>query len=292
MTALSRDISEKTKIITDYLTAKALDAASFDVNGLAEFPIPPEDEEPYKARLDLIALTKELHDTAVGPKEGLRYLAWDVSPPQCVLLWGTWHGTDLSSPQCVNNLSLQAIWEFKVAQAVPLEGMISYEDLTAKVVKLNNGLDIPVLNLRRLIRHAITNRIFAEPKKGFVAHTRTSRLILEDAPLNNWVGFMCNDLWLPIANVVSAMKKWPASEEPTQTGVNLAYNQSLPWFDYLQQDEVFAKRYNLAMQAHGGGEGYSLALVVEGYPWGDLPEGATVVDVNFHHTTAALWMYC
>jgi len=195
-------------------------------------------------------------------------------------------------PQCVNNLSLQAIWEFKVAQAVPLDGMISYEDLTAKVVTLNNGLDIPVLNLRRLIRHAIANRIFSEPKKGFVAHTRTSRLILEDAPLNNWVGFMCNDLWLPIANVVSAMKKWPASEEPTETGVNLAYNQNLPWFDYLQQDEVFAKRYNLAMQAHGGGEGYSLALVVEGYPWDTLPEGATVVDASSHYTAAALWMYC
>jgi len=86
MTALSRDISEKTKIITDYLTAKGLDAASFDVNGLAEFPISPEDEGPYKARLDLIELTKELHDTAVGPKEGLRYLAWDVSIPFCAPL--------------------------------------------------------------------------------------------------------------------------------------------------------------------------------------------------------------
>jgi len=143
-----------------------------------------------------------------------------------------------------------------------------------------NGFDIPTLNLRRLIRHAITNRIFIEPEKGHVAHTRMSRLLLEDAPLSNWVGFMCNDLWLPIANVVGAMKKWPGSEESTETGVNLAYNQSLPWFDYLQQDEDFAKRYNLAMQAHGGGEGYSLAATVEGYQWGDLPKGATVVDVG------------
>lgn len=79
MTTLSEEISAKTKIITDHLTAKGLDAASFDVNGLVEFPISQDDEEPYKARLDLIALTKELHDIALGPKEGLRYLAWDVS---------------------------------------------------------------------------------------------------------------------------------------------------------------------------------------------------------------------
>lgn len=79
MTVLSQEIAAKTKIITDHLTSRGLDAASFDVNGLAEFPISQVDEEPYKARLELIGLTKELHDIALGPKEGLRYLAWDVS---------------------------------------------------------------------------------------------------------------------------------------------------------------------------------------------------------------------
>ncbi|KAL6837948.1 O-methyltransferase domain-containing protein [Trichoderma camerunense] len=258
MTTLSEEISAKTKIVTDHLTAKGLDAASFDVNGLVEFPISQDDEEPYKARLDLIALTKELHDIALGPKEGLRYLAWD----------------------CVNTLSLQSIWEFKIADAVPLDGIISYEDLTAKVREMNNGLNISLLDLRRLIRHAMTNNIFTEPKKGFVAHSRTSQLIREDAPLRNWVGFMCNDLWLPVANVIPAMKKWPASEESTETGVNLAYTQDLPWFDFIQQDAVFSKRYNLAMQAHGSGEGYSMQSVIEGYPWGKLPQDATVVDMG------------
>jgi hypothetical protein len=85
ITALSDEISVKSKIITDYLTSKGLEAASFDVNGLAEFPIPPEDEVPFKARLELVAATKELHDIALGPKEGLRYLAWDVSPLNLIL---------------------------------------------------------------------------------------------------------------------------------------------------------------------------------------------------------------
>lgn len=79
MATLSQEISEKTKIITDFLTANGLEAASFDVNGLAEFPISAENEEPFRARLDLIGLTKELYDITLGPKEGLRYLAWDVS---------------------------------------------------------------------------------------------------------------------------------------------------------------------------------------------------------------------
>lgn len=42
-----------------------------------------------------------------------------------------------------------------------------------------------------------------------------------------------------------------------------------------------AARYSLAMQAHGGGEGYELVHTVEGYPWGELKDGATVVDVSY-----------
>jgi len=154
--------------------------------------------------------------------------------------------------QSVNQLSLQAVYEFKVAEAVPLSGSISYQDLADKV---------------------------HEPEKGFVAHTRTSRLLLEDLPLTNWVGFMTEDLWLPIANVVKAMKKWPGSGESNETSVNLAYGTSANWFDFIQQNKAFANRYNLAMQAHGGGEGFALAHTVDGYPWAELGE-ATVVDVG------------
>jgi hypothetical protein len=174
--------------------------------------------------------------------------------------------------QSTNQLSLQAIYEFKLAEAVPLSGSISYQELADKV-------NVPMLNLRRLIRHAMTNHIFHEPEKGFVAHTRTSRLLLEDEPLINWVGFMTDDLWLPIANVVKAMKKWPGSGESNETSVNLSYGTDVNWFDWLQQDKALANRYSLAMQAHGGGEGFAAAHTVNGYPWGELGE-ATVVDVS------------
>lgn len=163
---------------------------------------------------------------------------------------------------------------------MPLTGTITYEDLTAAVCALNDDVSIPVLNLRRIVRHAITDRVFAEPKKNHVAHTRASRLLLEDEPLKNWVGFMCNDILKPVGNVVDAMRKWPGSEEPNETGVNLAYGHSSAFYDWLQENEPVRKRYNLAMQAHGGGEGYSAALVVSGYPWAELPEKSTVVDVS------------
>jgi hypothetical protein len=90
---LSNTITECSKIVTDYLTTKGLEAPSFDVNGLAEYPIPPSDEAPFKARLKLIEATKELHDPALGPKEGLRFLAWDVYRPSSIKA----QNTDLDS---------------------------------------------------------------------------------------------------------------------------------------------------------------------------------------------------
>ena len=182
----------------------------------------------------------------------------------------------------MNNLSLQAMWEFRVAEFVPLTGTIDFGELTQKVV-VASGVDIGGMNLRRLIRHAMLNHIFEEPKKGYVAHTSVSRLLLEDEPMNNWVGYMCRDLWLPAARVIDAMKKWQGSEEPAETAVNLAFNQSLPWYDYLQSVPEKAKRYNLAMKAHGDNEGFSIDKTVEGYAWGDLGN-ATVVDVSSNLT--------
>lgn len=95
MTVLAEEISRKTKVITEYLASKGLEATSFDVQGLAQFPIDPSEGEPYNARLELIALTKELHDIAVGPKESLRYLAWDVKYPTVFSPSGSQHRIDL-----------------------------------------------------------------------------------------------------------------------------------------------------------------------------------------------------
>jgi len=81
ITILSDEIAANTKIITDYLESKGLAVVSFDVDGLAEYPIPPSEDAPFKARLKLIDLTKQLHDLALGPKESLRFLAWDVRQP-------------------------------------------------------------------------------------------------------------------------------------------------------------------------------------------------------------------
>lgn len=98
---LATVIAESTTTITECLTVKGLSAPSFDVDGLTELPISPADKAAYSARLKLIAATKELHDLAVGPKESLRHLAWDVRFPwersRCCIVTNANLGNSLST---------------------------------------------------------------------------------------------------------------------------------------------------------------------------------------------------
>lgn len=199
LTTLSDTITKNTKILTDHLSSKGLEAPSFAIDGLIEFPITSSEEVPWRAREELIRDTLELHDLVVGPREGLRGLGWDVSlyfPTFFWLMLGVFsfrfwklHTYCSYSPcpkltissnsfksyrlsyqdtsqaninqQSVNSLSLQTVYDFKVAEHVPVDGStISYAELAEK-----SG--VPVLKLRPLVRHAIMNRIFWEPVRGF-----------------------------------------------------------------------------------------------------------------------------
>ncbi|KAK7908333.1 O-methyltransferase- family 2 [Apiospora marii] len=257
MAQLSTLISDTTKILTDFLAAKGVDAQSLSVDDLADFPVSPDDSKPFKARTDLIEATRELHDIALGPRESLRALAWGST----------------------GQLSLQAIWEFQIAEAVPTNGSITFEELAAKI-KERTGKGILPFKLRILLRHAMTNRVFCEPQKGQVAHTQMSRLLATNPKSNAWVGFLTGDLFPAFANVVNAMKRWPESQEPNETGVNIAYDQDLPFYDFVQLDAGRVLRYSRAIESHGSSEGTEISHgVVDGYPWGELGD-ATVVDMG------------
>ena len=66
--------------------------------------------------------------------------------------------------------ALRTLCQFEVPQNVPLEGSISYGDLARKS-KLNETI------LSRCVRLAITKYFFAEPERGFVAHSTRSRML-------------------------------------------------------------------------------------------------------------------
>ena len=68
-----------------------------------------------------------------------------------------------------------------VAKAFPI-------DSTSTFAEIARAVNVDETNVRRLIRHAMTNRVFKEVSPGVVAHTAASRVLAEDKLMDSWVG--------------------------------------------------------------------------------------------------------
>lgn len=78
------------------------------------------------------------------------------------------------------------------------------------------------------------------------------------------------------------MVKWPDSGEPDETGVALAHGRRGVW-PYLSERPDRLRRFVDMMRLFSRRPGLEAHHVVDGYPWGNLPGGAMVVDVGGSH---------
>jgi len=74
---LAQTITKETEKLDRYLKESGCSTPSFDFDAPIDFPILPE--EIQRARQKIVESTKELGDLVVGPTEGIRWMAWDVS---------------------------------------------------------------------------------------------------------------------------------------------------------------------------------------------------------------------
>ncbi|KAK6529440.1 hypothetical protein TWF281_008613 [Arthrobotrys megalospora] len=252
LSELAATISANAKIVEDYIEAQGLPYPSFAADGPSNFPVPQngETEKIHEARQALLTASKHIYDLATGPNEFLRWLVWNYN--------------DVST--------LHVVTAFNIPEIVPTEGDISYAEI-GEICK------VPELKIRQVLRLAMTNRIFYEPRHGYVAHTAQSRLLREDPLMRNWVSYNTDDLAPASLQVVEALKKYPGSGETAETAFALANgNESL--FQFLGARPERAKRFGTAMSAFSTGQGYAVEHLVNGYDWNKLPKDATIVDVG------------
>ncbi|KAI5867814.1 S-adenosyl-L-methionine-dependent methyltransferase [Durotheca rogersii] len=230
MIALAQKISAETEKVDAYFRDKGLPAPSFDVDAPSDFPKMPDDIS--RSRREVIHATQELHDLMIGPRESVRWMAWDFMSTQC----------------------LQLINHYGIAQLVPLDGSITLAQLEAKTT-------LDPINLARVVRYGATNRLFQEPRPGVIAHTAASRLLVEDPSLRAWVGFNTEDLYPASAHVLDALRRFPEATSLQRTGFNVAFNtiDQEPMFVTFGRDAERARRMGNAMRSLTGGEGYELA---------------------------------
>lgn len=130
----------------------------------------------------------------------------------------------------------------------------------------------------RLIRMAIANYIFTEPRKGVVAHSAISKLIAEDNLVYEWIGMVGNDMWSTGTNIVPAITKWPGSMEPTETA--FALGKGMSFWDLLQQDPERAIKFAKGMQFLQSHPAFNIEHLVKSLGWDTESAPKLMVDMG------------
>lgn len=77
---LSQTIARETEKVDAYFRENSIPTPTFEADGVSDYPALPD--EVQKSRLAVVKAAADIKDLMVGPKESLRWMAWDVS-----LLW-------------------------------------------------------------------------------------------------------------------------------------------------------------------------------------------------------------
>jgi hypothetical protein len=172
---------------------------------------------------------------------------------------------------------MHAIVRFEIAKALPLSE-------TATFVELARSCGLDASDTTRILRHAMTYRIFCEPSPGIVGHTASSRVLAQDPTLGAYLANSLDEVAPAAYKMVDAMEKWPGSGEPNEAGWNLAHNESRPMFEAVGADQKRAGRFANSMAWFHARPGLSVHHLTEEktMKWGDVKK---VVDVGGSYGT-------
>ncbi|KAI1752670.1 sterigmatocystin 8-O-methyltransferase [Xylaria castorea] len=240
---LAQMIGSSAAQLQDILVAHNAPFPSFDRDGAFQLP-----KEASNIQDVLIDAAAELHDLLLDPISLLHI-----------------HGA------YTNMICFQAIARFGIASVIPENGQASYEDIAQQTC-----LTEPIL--RRMLQVAMTMRMFYEPEPGMVAHTKVSRLLL-DPQMNDWLGSQTEEAWPSALKTISALEKWPKSQEPNESGFSLANNTNASIYDVLASEPRRVQRFANFMEISASSYDYDAVHVIDNYDWGSLGT-ATVIDVG------------
>jgi hypothetical protein len=181
---------------------------------------------------------------------------------------------DLTAINAMNQLNF---WD-----AVPLSGNASYSTIASKT-------GVPEEAVKRIIRHAMTARIFAETTPGAdtVKHSVMSAAFVHDRKLRSWVAHNLEEILPAAINLPQALKYYQGNlVEPDRcAGAYTFFRDENDgkggWFQwYMRPDQRWrAARFGEAMTYLTQNPALNLKMIHRMYDWAAL-RTATLVDIG------------
>ncbi|KAI1426292.1 putative O-methyltransferase [Xylaria sp. FL1777] len=241
-------IGRNTRDIDRFLAVQGLPTPSF---ANATNPGLPPSQPLMKIRDEVIESCTELQALVEGPFMHLERL---TSPSMSILM------------------SIQAIYRYNIASHLALNEEIPFGDLAARC-----GMDED--DLCRLMRLAIANHIFLEPRKGYIAHSSISLLIADMASVHSWTGLVCEEFWPLQHRVIDAMQKWPSSQELDHSAFGLE-NDGKSFFHAIREDPARLNRFAESMKYLQSTPGFSLEHLFKDLGWDPADSPRLMIDVG------------
>ena len=248
---LANDILNGATTLQKELAKENLPQPSFTLDGLKSYHDVHFNPVAMEARTKLIEAARNIYTLALGPSDALRIIA---------------------NTERMRVNTLRALHELSIANAVPVDGSISIDELASKVGAHPNPL-------RRVMRLAYTMHIFQEPldQPDFVSHTPMSALLPTLSPY----------LWLQLSDSTQmqasgwqlpwGLRNWPRAP------INKSDSAGRDFWTIIRDDEpegrgmsLFAGAMSAQMQSMHGTNSRHLAA---SFDWGSLGEGV-VVDIG------------
>ncbi|KNG81606.1 hypothetical protein ANOM_010133 [Aspergillus nomiae NRRL 13137] len=245
--ALATTIADSAKQLQSLLAQHGIDEPSFAATCPPSLALPPPVEAVRNA---LLHAACEIQDLLLDPADLLRSYATHA-----------------------HLIALHFIQQFNIAHLVPPNGTITFLTLSAQC-------NVPEADVRRLLRHAMTIRVFDEPAESEVAHTRASMLLRQEG-FHGWIGSTCANSWPGATRTIEALKRFPGSEEPNESGFALA-NSGLALYDVLSQSPDRAATFAASKRGYASGAAMGTAgLISSIHPLlSTLPTDSVVIDVG------------
>ncbi|PQE10357.1 hypothetical protein CJF32_00000898 [Rutstroemia sp. NJR-2017a WRK4] len=245
---LAKEIEACTTKIDKYLTDNNLPPPSFDEDAPLMYQFPPD---IAKAQESLSAALDELWWLNQGPIQ------------------------TVVAKSLATSVGLKAILAYNIHNLVPLESGTTFQDLADKT-------SVPVKKLTRLLRFAMTDHFFQEPRPGFIKHTAATKALVLMPNIVTWSEMGMYEVSPAKMHIVDAVAKWPDSEEPEHAGFCIANNTNQRMFQFFEDHPDRMRRFKAAMSFLQTFPGLENSYVLTGFDWASLGK-ATVVDVGGSH---------
>ncbi|KAB8231626.1 S-adenosyl-L-methionine-dependent methyltransferase [Aspergillus alliaceus] len=242
-------IGDNALVLDEFYSSSGHPSPSFGPGALPTRNILPSSSPArvQDARKSLISATRALLDLVLGPAGLLEDInANDV-------------------------LCMQVIHRYRIAQCFQPGEIVSFEELSSRC-----GLN--VIDLKRVLRLAMTRHVFSEPKCDFVAHTAATRLLAEDERTRSFSGIICEERFPSSARSVEALVKYGESRSSNQSGFSLANNTKSGLYEELKKWPERLERWNSAMSAMAAQINFD--FILSSVPFKLYAPGSLFVDVG------------